>query len=182
MSPRAACRLESFGFDQVYDYTAGIADWKAAGLKIEGEEDTGLTISDATRPDIPTAEPHEALGDVFERTTSAGWDEALVVDCDGIVVGRLRGDAWSTDPATAVSEAMELGPMTVRPDGSLHALVTRMEERDTRLVVVTDPQGRLIGALLSEDAVRLAAGEAPEFVWRDCEGCPGRWEPAPVTN
>ncbi len=182
MSPRAACRLESLGFDQVYDYTAGIADWKAAGLKVEGEEDTGLTIADATRPDIPTAEPHEALGDVLGRTTSAGWDEALVVDCDGIVVGRLRGDAWSADPGTAVSEAMEAGPTTVRPDGSLHALVTRMEERDTRLVVVTDPQGRLIGALLSEDAARLAAGEAPEFVWQDCEGCPGRWEPVPVTK
>lgn len=182
MSPRAACRLERHGFDQVYDYTAGIADWKAAGLEVEGEEDTGLTIADATRPDIPTAQPQEVLGEVLERTTGAGWDEAVVVDCDGIVVGRLRGDAWSADPATTVSEAMELGPMTVRPDGQLRPLVGRMEKRDTRLVVVTDPQGRLIGALLSEDAVRLAAGEAPELVWRDCEGCPGRWAPAPITR
>ncbi len=107
MSPRAACRLESIGFDQVYDYTEGIADWKAAGLEVEGEDDIGLTIADATRPDIPTAQPHEALGEVYQRTTSAGWDEALVVDCDGLVVGRLRGDAWSADPATAVSEAKE---------------------------------------------------------------------------
>ena len=182
MSPRAACRLERLGFDQVYDYTAGIADWKAAGLKVEGEEDTGLTIADATRSDIPTAEPNEVMGDVLDRTTSAGWDEAFVVDCDGVVVGRLRGDVWSADPAIPISEAMELGPTTVRPDGSLHALVARMEKRDTRLVVVTDPQGHLIGALLSEDAVRLAAGEAPESVWRDCEGCPGRWGPAPITN
>jgi len=182
MSPRAACRLEHLGFDQVFDYTAGIADWKAAGLKVEGEEDTGLTIADAIRPDIPTAEPHEALGEVHQRTTSAGWDEALVVDCDGIVVGRLRGDAWSADPATVVSEAMELGPTTVRPDGQLRPLVDRMEKRGSRQVAVTDPQGRLIGVLLSEDGARLAAGEAPELVWRNCEGCPGRWEPAAVAN
>lgn len=37
MSPRAACQLERFGFTQVYDYTLGLADWKAAGREIEGE-------------------------------------------------------------------------------------------------------------------------------------------------
>ena len=49
MSPRAACRLEAIGFEEVYDYTAGIADWKAAGLDLEGSEDQGLRIADATR-------------------------------------------------------------------------------------------------------------------------------------
>ncbi len=37
MSPRAACRLEALGFEQVYDYVLGIADWKAAGIPIEGD-------------------------------------------------------------------------------------------------------------------------------------------------
>jgi len=32
MSPRAASRLESLGFRDVYDYAAGKADWFAAGL------------------------------------------------------------------------------------------------------------------------------------------------------
>jgi len=178
MSPRAACRLERLGFEQVYDYTAGIAEWKAAGLSIDGTEDAGLRVADATRPDIPTALPDEALGDVNDRTVAGGWDEALVVDCDGVVVGRLRGDAWAADATTPVGQIMEAGPTTVRPDGSLPALVGRMEKRGTRLVVVTDPQGVLIGALLAEDAVRLVAGETAERVWRDCEGCPGRWAPA----
>jgi hypothetical protein len=30
MSPRAAWRLESIGFGQVYDYAAGKADWGSA--------------------------------------------------------------------------------------------------------------------------------------------------------
>jgi rhodanese-related sulfurtransferase len=33
MSPRAACRLEAIGFEEVYDYATGISDWKAAGLE-----------------------------------------------------------------------------------------------------------------------------------------------------
>ncbi len=37
MSPRAACRLEALGFEQVYDYVLGIADWNAAGIPIEGD-------------------------------------------------------------------------------------------------------------------------------------------------
>jgi len=184
MSPRAACRLERLGFTQVYDYVGGISDWKAGGLAVEGAEERGPVVADATRPDVPTAELGEALDDVRRRVTAAGWDEALVVDCEGVVVGRLRGDAWDADQAGAdehavkVEALMEPGPTTVRPDGPLHRLVARMEKRGTRLVVVTDPQGHLIGVLLYEDAARLAAGESPEQVWRDCEGCPGRWAPA----
>ncbi len=175
MSPRAACRLEQLGFEQVYDYTAGIAEWKAAGLPVDGDESPGLTIAAATRPDIPTADPNDTLGEVHDRTLAAGWDEVVVVDCDGVVVGRLRGDRWAADRATPVELAMESGPTTVRPDGLLADLVGRMEKRGTQLVVVTDPQGVLIGALRFEDAKRLASGEAAERVWRDCEGCPGRW-------
>src|SRR6266851_66135 len=36
MSPRAAWRLESLGFGEVYDYVAGKLDWMAAGLRTEG--------------------------------------------------------------------------------------------------------------------------------------------------
>jgi hypothetical protein len=36
MSPRAAARLESLGFKQVYDYAAGKTDWGSAGLPLEG--------------------------------------------------------------------------------------------------------------------------------------------------
>ena len=36
MSPRAAWRLEAFGYPEVYDYVAGKSDWMAAGLPTEG--------------------------------------------------------------------------------------------------------------------------------------------------
>lgn len=182
MSPRAACRLEALGFEQVYDYTAGIADWKAAGLEVEGSEDHGLRISDATRPDIPTARPHETLGIARRRADNAGWDEALVVDCDGMVVGRLRGSAWDATDDRTVDTVMELGPTTVRPDGSLRDLLERMDRRGTNLVVASDPQGHLIGVVLADDARRLATGDPPERVWKDCDGCPGRWSSTEQTT
>ena len=175
MSPRAACLLEYFGFEYVYHYVAGKADWKAAGLALEGAAEHGLTVGDATRPDVPTAELHEVLDLVRQRVTSAGWDEAIVIDRGRVVVGRLRGAVWDGDGTARVDQVMESGPTTVRPDGSLSALLARMNDRGTQLVVVTDPQGVLIGVMLAEDSARLVAGESPEQVWQDCDGCPGRW-------
>lgn len=35
-SPHAATALEQAGFTQVYDYEAGMADWEAAGLPVDG--------------------------------------------------------------------------------------------------------------------------------------------------
>ncbi|GMQ86114.1 MAG: hypothetical protein BMS9Abin07_1687 [Acidimicrobiia bacterium] len=179
MSPRAACRLERLGFERVYDYVHGLADWKAGGLPMEGSAVQVQRVADATRPDIPTCEVDDLLGEVRRRTHDAGWDECIVIDCDGIVVGRIRGQAWESDDAVSAEAVMESGPTTVRPDGLLHPLIDRMSKRDTKLVVVTTPQGYLIGVLLREEAERLLTGEAPEQIWRDCEGCPGQWGPKP---
>ena len=175
MSPRAACRLERLGFEQVYDYVPGIADWKAAGLPLEGDSPPVQRVSDATRPDVPTCGIDDLLGEVRHRTYDAGWDECIVVDCDGIVVGRLRNQAWEADDATTVEEVMEPGPTTVRANGLLQSLVDRMSKRGTKLTVVTTPQGYLIGVLLREEAERLLTGEPPEEIWQDCDGCPGQW-------
>ena len=177
MSPRAACRLEALGFENVYDYELGKADWKAAGLPLEGTAVAYQTVSDATRPDVPTCSPDELIGDVRERVLTTGWSDCIVVDCDGLVVGRVREAAWDLDSGTVVTEAMQSGPTTVRPDGVLDALVQRMDRRPTPLVVVTTPQGRLVGVVLREDAKRLLAGEPPDMVWADCQGCPGQWRP-----
>src|SRR5919201_1482529 len=53
MCPRAASRLESIGFEQVYDYVAGKADWGSAGLPLDGpagKQKTGRAGDDA-RPE-----------------------------------------------------------------------------------------------------------------------------------
>jgi CBS domain-containing protein len=177
MSPRAACQLERFGFEKVYDYAAGIADWKAAGLPTEGTAASVQRVADATRPDVPTCLPDDSVGSARSGTFDVGWDECIVVDCDGMVIGRLRNRSWDANDDTVVAEVMELGPTTVRPDGLLDSLVERMKKRDTALVTVATPQGRLVGVLLRTDGERLLSGEPPKRIWVDCEGCPGQWKP-----
>ena len=90
MSPRAACRLESLGFKAVYDYVLGLADWKAGGEPVEGDQPVVQRVSDATRPDVPTGVTDETLGTTRRSTFDAGWDDCIVIDCGGIVVGRLQ--------------------------------------------------------------------------------------------
>ncbi|MCH7846668.1 MAG: hypothetical protein IH850_12695 [Acidobacteria bacterium] len=175
MSPRAACRLERLGFERVYDYVLGLADWRAGGLDTEGTAPQVQRVTASTRPDVTTCEVDDLLGEVRRRTYDAGWDECIVIDCDGIVVGRLRNQAWEADDVVSVEEVMESGPTTVRPDGLLQPLVDRMSKRGTKLVVVTTAQGYLIGVVLREEAERLLTGEPAEQIWRDCEGCPGQW-------
>lgn len=178
MSPRAACRLENLGFEEVYDYELGIADWKAAGLPVGGDGPVVQIAADAMRPDIPTCQPDELIGDVRRRVEDAGWEECLVIDCGDQVVGRLRESSWSEDAELSAEEVMQPGPATVRPNEVLERLVKRMDRRPTPLVVVTTPQGGLLGVVLRNDGHRLLSGEPPEMVWAECAGCPGQWRPA----
>lgn len=155
MSPRAACRLEQLGFERVYDYVGGIADWRAAGLPVEGSGKHGLRVADATSKGVPTCDVGERIGEVRDRARAAGWETCVVVSGDGVVVGRLRSPAWDSELDAMVGEVMEPGPSTVRPDAALEPLVGRMRKKSTPQVLVTDPQGVFVGVLFFEDADRL---------------------------
>ena len=182
MSPRAACRLERLGYHDIYDYEPGIADWKAAGLPVDGQAAAVPRVADATRPDVPTSTPDELLGDIHSRTFESGWEECIVIDCQRIVVGRLRNKDWGTNRSHPAEAVMESGLTTVRSDGLLQPLVERMVAHGTTMIIVTTPQGQLLGALRRSDAQRLLTGESPEQIWRDCAGCPGQWNVVPTAK
>ncbi len=151
MSPRAAWRLESLGFGEVYDYVAGKVDWLAFGLPREGDEAATPRAGDIARRDVPTCALSEPIGSVRERVEAAGWEQCLVVNDERVVLGRLRGKALSADAHTLAESVMETGPTTVRPDERLANLATRLRERDVTSIVVTTPDGRLVGVLFRED-------------------------------
>ncbi|SRR6266540_1158019 len=87
MSPRAACRLEQLGFTEVYDYSAGKADWLAHGLDTAGTQAGVLRARHALRGDVATAALDERVGEVRTRVATSPYGFALVVAADGTLVG-----------------------------------------------------------------------------------------------
>ena len=74
MSPRAAARLESLGFTNVYDYEAGKADWFAAGLPREGEAMPVPRAADVARNDDLTCALEDTVAEAADRARAAGQD------------------------------------------------------------------------------------------------------------
>ena len=152
MSPRAACRLETLGFSDVYDYVAGKQDWLANGLPTEGDRSAVPAAGDLTREDVVTCGLGDRLGSVRERVTRSPYGFALVVSANGVLLGRLRRAALEGDSDAIAEHAMEAGPSTVRPDADLAELVERLRARDLQYAVVTTPDGALVGVLRRADA------------------------------
>ncbi len=154
MSPRAAWWLEALGFNEVYDYVAGKADWLAFALPRDGT--AGPTVGEVARQDAPTASLGERLSVVQERVQASGWDTCVVISEERVVFGRLGRTALRASSEKLIEELMAEGPSTIRPSMRVEAELKRMIERNLTAVVVTTPDGRLFGVLRREDVERLA--------------------------
>ena len=152
MSPRAAARLESLGFDQVYDYVAGKTDWGSAGLPLEGANGTGTRAAAHLRTDVPVCHLDDRLHDVCDRLEASGWDTCFVIDERGVVLGRLGRRAIRGRRDVSAEEAMTPGPSTVRPSARLSDMVERMRRQNLANLPVTTSDGRLVGLLTRQDA------------------------------
>jgi Mg/Co/Ni transporter MgtE len=156
MSPRAAWRLESLGFGEVYDYVAGKVDWMAAGLRTEGTNSAHPRAGDVSRKDAPTARVDERLGDVRDRVRASGWDAVVVINDERVVFGLLRSKELDKDPDLRIQAAMRPGPSTFRPYVSIREMVDFMTKHKLDSSPITTSDGRLVGLLLQKDAIRVA--------------------------
>ena len=66
MSPRAACRLETLGFEHIHDYVPGKADWLAHNLPVERHVEL-TTAGQLARNDAVTCGLADQVGDVAPR-------------------------------------------------------------------------------------------------------------------
>ncbi|TAN32448.1 CBS domain-containing protein [bacterium] len=160
MAPRAAARLETLGFREVYEYKAGKLDWMAAGLPTEGENSRHPRAGDVSRKDVPVCGLTDRLGDVRDRARAAGWEAAVVINDERVVLGLLRSKQLDQDPDLMMEQAMRPGPSTFRPYVSIKEMARFMVEHDLESSPVTTSDGRLVGLLLKADATRLAGGES----------------------
>ncbi len=160
MAPRAAARLESLGFEQVYEYRAGKLDWLAAGNPTEGENSKRPRAGDVARKDVVVCGLKDRVGDVRKRAAAAGWDVAIVVDDARVVLGQLRSEQLEEEPGLHVENSMRPGPSTFRPYVPIKEMADYMVEHQLDSVPITTSAGQLLGVLRKGDAVREAAGGA----------------------
>jgi CBS domain-containing protein len=153
MSPRAAWRLESLGFQEVYDYAVGKLDWLAAGLPTEGTNAKKPRAGTLARKDVPTAGLDERLAGVRERARSHGWDVAVVVNAERVVFGLLRAKELAGDGDRLISEAMRPGPSTFRPYVLADEMAKMMVDHKLESSPVTTSDGKLVGVILQKDVV-----------------------------
>jgi CBS domain-containing protein len=85
----------------------------------------------------------------------------MVVNKQRVVLERLRGDVILRDGDARVEEVMEEGPTTTRADDDLERLTSRMRARSVASILVTDPDGRLIGVLYRRDAETALSSATP---------------------
>ncbi len=156
MSPRAAWRLESLGFGQVYDYTDGKLDWLAAGLPTEGTNAARPRAGDVARRDVPTCRLDERIGEVRQRVAAAGWNACVVVNEERVVLGLLRAEQLGKGSGEPVEQVMRPGPSTFRPHVPIEEMAHYMSHHDLASSPVTTSDGRLVGLLRVEDATRAA--------------------------
>lgn len=149
MSPRAAWRLERLEYQAVYDYAAGKVDWMAAGLPTVRADESERRASDAADRSPPTCTPDTRLDALRPDPTGKA---VIVVNDQQIVLGRIKPRSTSADPSTLAEAVMETGPTTVRAHEPLTPLLERMTRRKVREIIVTTPEGRLLGVVRADSA------------------------------
>lgn len=140
MSPRAAWRLERLGYGPVYDYVAGKVDWMAAGLPTVRADTSARRALDVADRDPATCSPDTPVDDLPSDRS------VIVVNDAGIVLGRVRARTGLRSGRTA-EDIMQAGPTTVRADETLDPLLGRMAGRGVEEMIVTTPEGRLLGVV-----------------------------------
>jgi CBS domain-containing protein len=159
MSPRAAWRLETLGFSEVYDYVEGKLDWMAAGLPTEGTNALKPRAGELARKDVPTCGLKDQLAMVRGSVAAQGWDAVVVVNEDRVVLGLLRSKELAKDGELLIEQAMRPGPSTFRPYVSAHEMAHFMIEHKLESSPITTSDGRLVGLLLQMDVVEAMEKE-----------------------
>jgi Mg/Co/Ni transporter MgtE len=124
----------------------------AAGLPVEGERAGRQTASTLMRLDVPVAHVDDRLVDV-DHTRGV----VVVVDADGVVVGMLRASELGRDPDARVEDVMVCGPSTFRPDVPIEEMADYMTRHELESSPISTSDGRLVGVLFRDDAVRAAS-------------------------
>jgi predicted transcriptional regulator len=99
----------------------------------------------------------DRVGTVRDQARAAGWDLAVVVDDEQVVLGMLWSKELDLDSNLMAEEAMRSGPSTFRPYVPIKEMADHLVEHDRDSAPITTSDGKLVGVLYRSEAVRLAA-------------------------
>lgn len=85
---------------------------------------------------------------------AAGWDSCVVINSERVVLGMLGKKELTGDPELTIEKAMRSGPSTYRPFVPIGEMAHELVDRDLPIAPVTTSDGRLVGLLKREDALR----------------------------
>jgi rhodanese-related sulfurtransferase len=159
LSARAAWRLESMGFQEVYRYTAGKADWLAAGWETEGTQTKKTRLKQMLNKDVPVCSLRERMENVKVRRR-ANQDICVVLSERNIVLGVIQGDCWKADPQARVMEVMHPGPRTFRPNHDPEEAMKALRNAELETGIVTTSDGELLGIIKVDQKKTQKTGEA----------------------
>ena len=160
MSPRAACRLATLGYE-VYDYAAGKVDWMAHGLPVEGTDAGHTTALTLIRDDVATCALGDPVDDVARRIDASPYGFALALSAGRVLLGRIRRSRL-TGAEASVEARLEPGPSTIRPHTSIEDLAARLAGSPVQTLIVTDPDGTLLGVVRRHDVEATAAASVQD--------------------
>jgi CBS domain-containing protein len=160
-----------FRFRESLYFKPGKADWLAHGLPAirENQSEQSLTVMDRMKGEVPTCRLDEPLGQIGTRAQQRGFSVCAVVNQHGIVLGLIGQNDWDSDPTASAEQLMASAPTTLRPSASLEKGKETLEKSDRGAVLVTDSDGKLLGAFLGNAAKNQEPGgkqQLPESeVW-----------------
>ncbi|HEX9316492.1 MAG TPA: CBS domain-containing protein [Actinomycetota bacterium] len=129
----------------------GKRDWAGGGLPIEGRKAQEPRIGSLARRDVPTARLGDKVGDIARSAEGRGYDLAVVVTPDGVVLGILDPEALVVSSSAKVEDVMRPGPATFRPDVPVQELLEKLAPKHVRRALVATPEGRLLGVFSTDD-------------------------------
>src|SRR5262249_30691444 len=127
-------------------------DCLAWGLPREGQLVRVPTVGEVARRDVETCGLTDRVADAKARAHAAGFAACVVVNERRVVLGLLRSRELDADPAATAERVMRAGPTTYRPNVPAREAGARMRERRVDTLLVTTPDGTLVGLLRREDA------------------------------
>ncbi|MBA3631011.1 MAG: CBS domain-containing protein [Actinobacteria bacterium] len=156
MSPRAAWQLETMGFTEVYDFVDGKIAWMVNGLPVEGKgPHFSMAGEVASKKGVHDCVVGSTVQESAREMEARGDSFCLVLNDEGIVLGRLREKHLDRGSSALVETVMETGPTTVRPIERAKPLLERMDKHNVSAMVVTTKKGKLVGVARRKDLRRL---------------------------